>query len=209
MRFLSAEELASVVDAAADRERALIMLLGLCGLRIGEAAALTVEDLDLLRGSVRISKAASEVRGEVIMGPTKTGAVRAVPLPAIVREELAAHVAASTPARGGLVFTGPEGGPLRRTNWRRRVWRPALGRAGIAEPLPRPHDLRHTAAALAIAAGAHPKGVQAMLGHSSITSPWTATATSSPASRSSLPRPSTRGCGKLVRPQCGLSTARE
>jgi integrase len=46
---------------------------------------------------------------------------------------------------------------------------PALKRAGISEPFRRVHDLRHTAVALAIGEGGHPKSIQAMLGHSSIT----------------------------------------
>lgn len=165
MRFLSAEELAAIADAAGEEHRALVLLLGLCGLRIGEAAALRVEDVDLLRRSVRVTKSAADVNGRIIVGPTKTGASRAVALPRVVAEELERHLAR---ARTPLVFAGPEGGPLRRSNWRRRVWIPALRRAGVAEPLPRPHDLRHTAAALGIQAGAHPKSIQAMLGHSSI-----------------------------------------
>jgi len=66
------------------------------------------------------------------------------------------------------VFPAPEGGPLRRTNFRRRFWAPAVERAGIS-PAPTFHHLRHTAAALGIAQGAHPKAIQARLGHASIT----------------------------------------
>ena len=57
---------------------------------------------------------------------------------------------------------------IRRTNFRRRAWGPAIEAAGL-EPPPVPHDLRHTAAALAIAEGAHPKAIQSRLGHSNIT----------------------------------------
>ena len=68
----------------------------------------------------------------------------------------------------GFVFGAPGGGPLwRRSNFSRRIFGPAVGRAGL-EPL-RIHDLRHTAASLAIEARAHPKQIQALLGHSSIT----------------------------------------
>jgi integrase len=92
-----------------------------------------------------------------------------VPIPAIVAEALAEHLTRFPAGSDGLVFTAAGGGPLRRTNWRRRVWIPALRKTGIGAPLPRPHDLRHTAASLAIQAGAHPKSIQSMLGHSSIT----------------------------------------
>lgn len=66
-----------------------------------------------------------------------------------------------------LVFTTQEGSPLRNSNFRRRVWQPALTDAGLPHGL-RIHDLRHTCASLLIAQGAHPKAVQVHLGHSSI-----------------------------------------
>lgn len=64
-----------------------------------------------------------------------------------------------------VVFTSPDGMPLRLGNWRSRVFLPACRAAGI-EGL-RVHDLRHTAASLAISAGANVKAVQRMLGHQS------------------------------------------
>lgn len=59
-------------------------------------------------------------------------------------------------------------GPTRRSNFRQRVWRPAVEKAGLDARL-RFHDLRHTCASLLIEQGAHPKEIQARLGHSSIT----------------------------------------
>ena len=50
-------------------------------------------------------------------------------------------------------------------NWRRRVFDPALRAAGLEELTP--HELRNTAASLAVAAGANVKAVQRMLGHAS------------------------------------------
>jgi integrase len=169
MRYLSHQELAEVVAAAPDRDRALVLLLGLGGLRIGEALGLQVQDVDLLRRRVSVTKAAAEVGGKVTIGPTKTGKARSVPVPAVVAEAIAAHLEDHSGGPEALLFPDTDGGPMRRSNWRRRVWVPALRRAGIAEPLPRVHDLRHTAAALAIQTGAHPKAIMDMLGHSSIT----------------------------------------
>ena len=125
----------------------------------------------MLKRSLRVSRAASEVRGHVTIGQTKTGKSRAVSMPPLVVDELAAHLAAFPPGPDGLVFTAAEGGTVRRTNLRRRVWAPTLQRAGLADPQPRIHDLRHTCASLAIAYGGaagHPKQISAMLGHSSI-----------------------------------------
>jgi integrase len=49
------------------------------------------------------------------------------------------------------VFADGTGGYLRRQNWRRRVWIPALERAGVAYF--RPYDLRHTCATLLLYEG--------------------------------------------------------
>jgi hypothetical protein len=68
------------------------------------------------------------------------------------------------------VFTAPAGGVLRVSTFRLRVFAPAVEKLVAATPdFPRvtPHDLRHTAASLAISAGANPKAIQTMLGHAS------------------------------------------
>ena len=77
------------------------------------------------------------------------------------------HLEAATVGKGpdDLLFTSPNGGPLRLNNWRRDVFNPSCARAGLVGVTP--HDLRHTAASLAISAGANVKAVQLMLGHAS------------------------------------------
>jgi hypothetical protein len=60
------------------------------------------------------------------------------------------------------------GTPLRNSNFAKRMWRPGVEAAGLPMDL-RIHDLRHTAAALMIATGAHPEHIKRHLGHSSIT----------------------------------------
>jgi integrase len=67
-----------------------------------------------------------------------------------------------------LVFTAPDGGPLRHSRFMARVFRPAVAAAGLDTGL-RFHDLRHTCAALLIAQGAHPRAIKERLGHSTIT----------------------------------------
>ena len=64
------------------------------------------------------------------------------------------------------MFSGPHGGALRVSHFRSRFWRPATIAAGL-DGL-RIHDLRHTAVALWIAAGANPKEVAARAGHASV-----------------------------------------
>lgn len=80
-------------------------------------------------------------------------------------EELARHLA-TYPGRENKVFTAPEGGPIRMSTWRRRFWYQAVD-ATVGRPM-RPHDLRHTHAALLIAAGEDPYVISQRLGHASI-----------------------------------------
>ena len=85
----------------------------------------------------------------------KARRTRSLPLPRFLRPELAAHVAGKH--LDERVFTASRGGPLRNSNFRHYVFDPAVARAGLA-PLT-PHDLRDTAASLAVSAGANVKTV--------------------------------------------------
>ncbi|MFG3697831.1 tyrosine recombinase XerC [Micromonospora sp. NPDC047620] len=133
------------------------------GLRWGESSALRVSRLDLLRRRVTVAVAFVEVSGELVEGTPKNHQRRSVPIPRFLVDELAAHVAGKR--RNEMVFTAPNGGPLRNTNFRTRVFGPAAASVGLAGLTP--HDLRLTAASLAVAAGANVKAVQRMLGHAS------------------------------------------
>jgi integrase len=85
--------------------------------------------------------------------------------PRFLIDDLAAHVAGKAPE--DFVFSAPRGGVLRIRNLRRAGFEPAVKIAGLDGMTP--HALRHTAASLAIAAGANVKVVQTMLGHKSAT----------------------------------------
>ncbi len=109
----------------------------------------------------------SDVSGQLHFGPTKNYRRRTIFLPQFLVNKLAAHIAAHVgPDPQDLIFTTPNGSPLRNGNFNKRVWKPAIEEAGLA-PL-RIHDLRHTTASLLISEGAHPKAIQVHLGHSSI-----------------------------------------
>jgi integrase len=72
--------------------------------------------------------------------------------------------------REDVVFAGSDGGVLRSGNFRTRFFAPAVERMQERDaefPKITPHDLRHTAASLAVSAGANVKAVQRMLGHAS------------------------------------------
>ena len=86
-----------------------------------------------------------------------------MPLPRFLVDDLAERLAGKSP--DDLVFTAPEGGVMALMNWRRRGFDPAVKAAGLGKLTP--HELRHTAASLAVASGASVKDVQRMLGHAS------------------------------------------
>jgi single stranded DNA-binding protein len=103
--------------------------------------------------------------GSTSARPKTRASRRTVSLPRVVTRELDAHLAG-----GGdpddHVFTAPQGGTLRIVAFRNRIWRPATEAAGLTGL--RIHDLRHTAVALWIAAGASPKEVAVRAGHTSV-----------------------------------------
>jgi integrase len=168
MTFLTAAELERLASQIEDPYRVLVRFLGWTGLRIGEAAALRVGRLDLLARRVEVAEAATEVNGRLAWGPTKTGERRTVPFPHFLADQLGTYLADRPHAPDDLVFTMPAGGPLRASKWGERYFRPAVAAAGLPQGL-RVHDLRHTAASLAIRENASVKIVQAMLGHRSAT----------------------------------------
>lgn len=122
-------------------------------------------DFDMLRRRVNVSRSVTESGGLAWSTP-KTWERRSVPFPASLAEELSAAMVGK--GRDALVFTDQRGGVLRNSNWRARVFGPAVAKCQKADetfPSITPHDLRHTAASLAVSAGANVKAVQRMLGH--------------------------------------------
>jgi len=151
------------------RFRALILVTTFASLRWGEVTALQRRDIDAEKGTVRISRALVELRGQgIVTGPPKPRAgIRTVTLPALVLPDLRAHLAdyvADDPA--AYVFTGPKGALLRRGNFRTLVkWSAAV--AAIGMPGLHFHDLRHTGNTLASKTGASLRDLMARMGHDS------------------------------------------
>ncbi|MHB8247112.1 MAG: tyrosine-type recombinase/integrase [Acidimicrobiales bacterium] len=163
-RYLSAGEVHLLANAIDPRYRALVLVGAWCGLRIGEMTGLRVRSVNPLKQTLNVVEQIVEVGGRLVPGEPKSHAgVRTVPVPRHVMQALAPHLAGKTP--DALVFTAPEGGPIRRTLWAKRFWQPAVTAAGL-EPL-RVHDMRHTAVGLWLAAGATPLEVTKRAGHSS------------------------------------------
>lgn len=170
--YLSHEQIEALGNAAEDvatpADRSLVLLLAYTGLRINEALALVVADVDISRRRVRVNQTWTEdLDGKRVLGPPKTHERRRVPLPAFLALDLAGLIKDREP--GAWLFESPRGGHVHDHNWRARVWRYAVHDAGLDGMGLTPHKLRHTAASAAIAAGADVKVVQLMLGHKDAT----------------------------------------
>lgn len=180
MVVLDYPQLVKLAEAAGgedglDSERALmILVLGQVGLRFGELTALRIKDVDFERCRMFIRRNIVEVSGKLVEGSPKSGKTRTVNF----RSHFVPALKTLCEGRAANAFVFQQGGrdaegvskPLRRTNWVSRVFYPAAVEAGFVdedgEASLSPHDLRHTAAATMIRAGANVMQVQRQLGHS-------------------------------------------
>ena len=165
-RFITAEDIDRLAATIDTPFRMLVLLGGYCGTRWGEAAGLTLEKIDLLHRRITIDQTLVEVKGQLFTSEPKTASsIRQIALPQFMVEEIEDHLRAFPSGHNGQLVTSADGLWLRRSNFRRRIWLPAVDRAGLA-PL-RYHDLRHSHVALLIAQGEHPKLIADRLGHAS------------------------------------------
>src|SRR6266508_4229291 len=163
MRFLSWDEVEELAANTVAPYGNLVLLAALTGLRQGELFALRDRNVDLDALIVQVEHGAYQ--GALV--PVKTRASRRrVDLSSTAAHVLRRQLLARKPNDRGLVFASPRGELLNDDNFRHRVFRLAVRRTGLTGF--RFHDLRHTYAALMVAAGAHLKYLQAQMGHSSI-----------------------------------------
>lgn len=160
--YLSADDVHRLA-AESGQHRPLVYVLAFCGLRWGEAIALRVRDVEFLKRRLVVADNAVQLGVEHAVGQTKGRKVRSVPVPSFVLDELAPLCADKGP--GDLVFPGPDGKYLPRPKSTRGWFEGAVSRAKVQAITP--HDLRHTAASLAISAGVNVLALQRMLGHKS------------------------------------------
>jgi integrase len=177
-RYLTHQQVRAFADACGDRE-AVVLVLAYCGLRWGEMAALHVRNVNLMTKRINVEVAVAEVNGKLVWGDPKPKQRRWVPIPSFVVESLVSTLAGKGP--DDLAFSGERAGGVLRVRIARRSW---FDKAVIESGCPdgfHPHELRHTAASLAIQSGANVKVVQRMLGHESAAMTlWTLTPICSP-----------------------------
>ena len=170
------------LDAArGEKHEALYVLSLTCGLRMGESLGLRWSDIDLEAGTLRVNRQLQKMRkdgdksGSLMFSEPKNASRRTIDLPQRAIEALRNHrktqleekLRASSYEDSGFVFATSKGTPLDAQNIVNRHFKPLLKRTGL--PDKRWHDLRHTCATLLLGRGVHPKLVQHLLGHASIT----------------------------------------
>lgn len=167
--FLSYPQLEKLIESmrttATAQDALLVGIMGNIGLRPGEAFALDIGDVDLARRRISITKTftVNGKRAPIIGKTPKTRAgIREVPIPPHLVDDLRAQI--GNRATTAPLFANRQGKHESMANWRNRQWKKATDAAKTPAGLT-PKGLRHTAASLAIAAGADVLMVQKMLGH--------------------------------------------
>jgi integrase len=168
IRFLERDELNRLADHLPPDLRAMVYVAGVLGLRWSEVVGLRVGRIDFLKRTVSVVETMAEVNGKISVAPVKTKASRrTLAMPPFLVEMLAAHLADTGRTDStALVFQRSDGGPLRASNFRRRVWAPAVKAAGLNGLTF--HGLRHTAVGLMISLGYQAAVIQKRMGHASI-----------------------------------------
>jgi integrase len=168
MLFLDWDQSVRLADAHSARYRTLIFLAVDSGMRWSELVGLRRDRVEIRNRKVRVTEQLVQLAdGSFLRKPPKTSAgVRSVTIATATASLLQQHMGQYVePVPDALVFPNAAGNPLSSSSFLTHHFRKAQEATGIRC---RFHDLRHTSVALAIASGAHPKAIQARMGHSSI-----------------------------------------
>jgi integrase len=174
------QQVRDVRQALPDRYRIMLTITTGLGLRQGEVFGLAVEDVDFLRGVVRVQRQVSIVGSRLVFALPKGRKVREVPLASSVADLLSAHLQAfparavrlpwevpsGPPVEARLFLSSREGGALNRNYVNRSIWKPALTAAGM--PATREqgmHSGRHFYASVQLEAGTSIRALAEYLGH--------------------------------------------
>ncbi|MCE5255000.1 MAG: site-specific integrase [Actinomycetia bacterium] len=176
MRTWSAEQLREfLMSVSQHRYFAAYLLAATTGMRRGEVLGLTWDDVDLDARTVSVRQTLLSINYKVQLSEPKTQrSKRCIALDAytvaVLKEHRARQEKEHSPGAGqhqgnGFVFTTEEGLPVQPDNFS-KLFDTAVKKSGL--PRIRFHDLRHTAATLALREGIHPKVVSERLGHSTV-----------------------------------------
>src|SRR5260370_14549579 len=159
--FLTSTQVRTLVGSLSDPCRAIVSLLALKGLRIGELLALRWKHIDTSVGVIRVR----ETVHEGSFGTPKTRSSRRdIPISGFARVLLEGLSTSAT--QDDLVFHSRNGAPVNPKNLANRVLRPACRALDL--PVVGWHSFRHTHATLLGDSGGSLKTAQALLGHSDV-----------------------------------------
>jgi integrase len=165
--ILEPEELHRLAAQLPSRYRLMAYLGAILGLRFEEVAGLRRSSIDLADATVSITQTVTTAGGQVYIGPPKTAAGRrTLAIPEGLVRMLHEHLGKFGPGESdgdALIFSDSQGGPLRYSNFLRRVWAPARTSADLSAV--GFHDLRRTAITAMVAAGVDVRTAQARAGH--------------------------------------------
>lgn len=159
---LTVAQVQALAGAVPERCRAMVLAQAGLGLRIGELLALRVEDVDFLRRTARVEWQVAP-RSKTRVEPKTPRSRRTVPLPQVVADALAAHLAVHPPGEDGSIFTTGTGRFYTREYYG-AIFARAVERAGLPNGTTS-HDLRHHYASVLLAAGESVVAVAERLGH--------------------------------------------
>jgi len=156
-------ELQALLTASRPRDRALIGLLCLTGIRPAEAYALRQRDVDLQAGAAVISRN-WDWRGKLFTTPKTDAGIRTVALSAWLIVQLRSYLATRPQDPDRLLFATRTGKPLNPSGVRRDIWLKVVKRAKVRQL--DMYSLRHTFASLGRVAGESAFNVARAMGHS-------------------------------------------
>jgi integrase len=163
---LTVAQVQALADAMPARTRAMVLAQAGLGLRIGELLALRVQDVNFLRRTARVEFQIAP-RTKTRTEPKTPRSRRTIPLPQVVADALAAHIAAYPPGDDGSLFTTSTGMVYGREYYG-GILTAAVARAGLPAGTTS-HDLRHHYASVLLAAGESVVAVAERLGHENAT----------------------------------------
>lgn len=163
---LTPEQVTELARAMGEPYDLFVLVLAYTGLRFGEAAGLRRQFVMLDRSVLVVASSLADANGVLSMEEPKTHQHRLVTLSEFLTERLRDRLEQVPAEPEYLVFTSPDGLPIRHQNFMRRVWYPACETAGVTAT---PHDLRATHATWLYDAGWSPVEIAARLGHSKAT----------------------------------------
>lgn len=167
--YLTVKQVEALAGRLNENYALMVRIMAYCGPRTQEVFVLRGKDVLLDRRRIWLRRAVSWPGGKAEIKDLKSHHSRSIAYPEFLHEPLAKRV--KEVGSEGLLFTTVEGAMLNRSNYYKRVHDPVVAELveelGGDFPRVRLHELRHTAASLAVRAGANPKAVQTMLGHAS------------------------------------------